>query len=86
MQKEQITGAKRVQHRQIHPFTATPEQFNQRAGIQFAIKREKQRDGMRHHYGRISHHAGCGLLGEKGLLLKGEFTPTLANGFANLLS
>jgi hypothetical protein len=37
-------------------------------GIQLAIKRQKQRDGVRHHDRRIRHHSGGGLLGKMRLL------------------
>ena len=70
MQKQQVSRTEGVEYRQIDLFPAAPEFIDQRLGIEFAIKREKQGNGMRHHNGRISHHAGRGLLREMGLLLR----------------
>ncbi len=70
MQKQQISRTERVQYRQVNFFSGAPEFIDQRLGVKFAIKREKQGDGVRHYDGRIRHHAGRGLLRKMGLLFR----------------
>ena len=69
MQKQQIARAKGMQNRQVNFFPGAPELVDKRLGIQLTVKREKQGDGVGHHYRRIGHHAGGGLLGKLCLLL-----------------
>ncbi|MNN74943.1 hypothetical protein D3C81_1912030 [compost metagenome] len=68
VQKEQIARTERVQHRQIDLFPGVPELFDQRLGIQLAVKRQKQGDGMGHNHRGVRHHTGCSELGEMRLL------------------
>ncbi|MNN68931.1 hypothetical protein D3C81_1846770 [compost metagenome] len=75
-----------MQHRQIHFLSAEPELLNERTGIQFTIKREKQRHGLCHHHRWIRHHACGGLVGKQTLLFRGKRATTLPDKLADLLS
>ncbi len=86
MQKQQIASAKRMQYRQVNPFSGAPELVDKRLGIQLAIKRQKQGDRVGHHDRRIGHHAGGGLLRKVCLLFGRKCATTLANELTDVLA
>ncbi len=85
-QKQQIAGAERVKHGQVHLFSGAPQAFDQRSGIEFAIKREKHRDAFGFHHRREAQHTGSGLFSEMRLLVSRQRATLLADLFTDVLT